>query len=507
MHALAEDMIREAVARALHEPGWFFRDVLCFSVNLNWQEELAEAVLDVRRKADGEPTRINHEGKPRITVRAGHGPGKTFALAAVAHLWSFTTYGLVAVTAPKEQVLRTRFFVRYRHIRAGAAPWYRALLTVGTLNAQWCKDENWGIQGETASEPENLAGYHDTPQLFLIDEASGRRMDPMFPTIEGALSTPGSVLLEIGNPTRTSGEFYAHHSRAALAPLYHRVHVRPEDAPGIVSPQWVDNMARKYGRESAIFKVRVLGEFAPMDENQLIQLEWIEHRREEDVPEALAHLPRLRIAVDVADGGANETVFSIAHHTEDFKIIRRIIRKNYPPALSTQLAADEAERLWEEWGGRPENGDDLVVDGLGVGAGTAGALLRKGLPVVVYKGGEASDDSKQWRNRRTQSYLVLRDEFRDGRIYFDENTFVGETAEEDWEDLIAQVSSVRRREGTERLEDIETKKDLLARGVASPDIADNLAMQCATQAPQTFAMLDSEPVIAFDLETANYENP
>jgi len=121
------------------------------------------------------------------------------------------------------------------------------------------------------------------------------------------------------------------------------------------------------------------------------------------------------------------------------------------------------------------------VDSIGVGAGTAGYLLKKGYPVVQYRGGEASDDPKRWRNRRVQSYLVLRDGLRDGTVVIEDKFLDGEA---DWDELEAQLCSIKRKPGAERLEDLETKQDMLRRGIKSPDRPDSMAMVNATRAPK-----------------------
>ena len=99
------------------------------------------------------------------------------------------------------------------------------------------------------------------------------------------------------------------------------------------------------------------------------------------------------------------------------------------------------------------------------------------MPVVAYRGGEASDDTKQWRNRRTQSYMCLRDALRDRRITF------GQQYNDGWDEFAAQACSIRTVPGSERVEDLETKESMKRRGIKSPDEVDSLAMLFATQTP------------------------
>ncbi len=65
----------------------------------------------------------------------------------------------------------------------------------------------------------------------------------------------------------------------------------------------------------------------------------------------------------------------------------------------------------------------------------------------------------------------------------------------DWEDFMAQLCSIRRKAGTERVEDLETKAELLKRIAKSPDMADSWAMLFATQRP-TLGSQPGEAVLA-----------
>ena len=121
--------------------------------------------------------------------------------------------------------------------------------------------------------------------------------------------------------------------------------------------------------------------------------------------------------------------------------------------------------------------DEMVVDGLGVGAGTAGTLMRRGHRVVVHKGGEQASDPKRWRNRRVQNYMALRDAYRDGRVWFDEACFADDL---DREELLAQLASVQMNPSTDRVDDLVTREQMKAQGLKSPDFGDSLSMQYTT---------------------------
>lgn len=479
----------QALERVRLDPVWFAEHIL----NLRgeryyldeWQKELMIAIADVYRKQIGEPTLINHEGKSMITVRAMHGPGKTFTVAAIMHWFNEAFKGRIICTAPKEKQLATRLWPAFRKIAVRAGSIYSSAIKVDSTKITWHKDEDWCAIAETASQPENLAGYHDDYMLFIVDEASGVN-EQMFPVIEGAVSTGTLViLLLIGNPTKNQGTFHASHNIPKVAKHYHQVHV-DLDKTTRVSRDWVKRMEDKYGRNSPVVKVRCYGEFADSDEAQLIPYAWLtEAFGREGI--GAGELPRLRVTADVADGGTNFTVITAAHlFNSGAVIVLKQRQYSFPSSESPILAGQATIAMFIEYGGNAANGDDMVVDSLGVGAGTAGYIMSKGKPVITYKGGEASDDIKQWRNRRTQSYIVMRDAHRDRLISYAED-FLDDSAESDgdWDEFTAQMCSVRTKPGTERVEDLESKKEMMARGIESPDKADSVAMLFATQAPTT----------------------
>jgi hypothetical protein len=66
--------------------------------------------------------------------------------------------------------------------------------------------------------------------------------------------------------------------------------------------------------------------------------------------------------------------------------------------------------------------------------------------------------------------------------------------DESWTEFEAQVCSVKSKPGTDRLEDIVTREEMRRDGVDSPDHADSLAMQFATQVP-TIIMSGTEAIL------------
>jgi phage terminase large subunit len=499
------DLALKFIEQVRAEPVWFAEQVLNHRAlegeptleddpSRSWeldqfQRDILEAVFDVWRKRQGIPTRINHDGCPFISVRSGHGPGKTHTAGLVAHTFCTAFPARVVAVAPKLSQLRTRVWGALRKIDARAEAWYRSTHVLNDSAVYWkrvndrgrlVEDKNWCILPETASSPENLAGHHEQFQLVLVEEATGIK-EHLFPVIFGALSTGVlQVLLMIANPTKNVGTFADSHLKAGEAKNYFRYHVSSKQSSR-VSKKWIEAMATKYGTDSPYYRIRVLGEFADAGERQLIALQYVIDAIEYEPLRSDGSIPRLRVSVDVADGGLDETIVGVGKHWDSKTGLLYMKRYNFPQSESPIRAAEAAEKAFKDYGGDRES-DDFVVDSLGVGAGTAGWLMDKGYKVITYQGGAGSDDKSRWRNRRAQSYINLRDAFRDGTLQLSPDLFDDPG---DWEDLQAQLCSIELRPGTsERVDDLLSKDDMKRKGIKSPDMADCLAMQFATQSPR-----------------------
>ena len=168
---------------------------------------------------------------------------------------------------------------------------------------------------------------------------------------------------------------------------------------------------------------------------------------------------------------------------------------------ATNDIATEVRRLWKHYRMDKLNGDDVVVDCIGIGTGVGSNLTSTGYPVVRYKGGAKSDSSKQYRNRRVQSYLVLRDRLREGDIVIADR-FVDD---DEWDDVCGQLCSIRRKVGQETVEDLATKEEMKNQSLPSPDRADSMAMQYATQAPEIPVGDIGAFFMGQQMETAHYD--
>ena len=415
---------------------------------------------------------------------SGHGIGKSAFMAQLA-IWAMATCKETkgVITANTDTQLRTKTWpelVKW-HGMSIVRHWFTVTATSLYHNGF---PKTWRIDAIPWSEhnTEAFAGLHNEgKRIFLgMDEASGIAR-PVWDTSEGALTDTETEIIWIawGNPTRATGRFRECWTRQREFWTVRNVDSRTVEG---TNKDRIERWRRLWGENSQFFKVRVRGEFSEADENQLISLAWIaEARVRAGQWQPDGSRPRKRISVDVSDGGEDDTIITVATHYASMMMVHKQVFLSVDPSLAPIQTGQAVQRMWQEWGMSAQNGDDIVVDSLGVGAGTAGYLMNEGLSVITYKGGESASNPKQFRNRRVQSYIGLRNALRDGLI-----AFAGDMLpdQESWDEFEEQMASVRSKPGTERLEDLMTKEEMRRNGIKSPDHADSLAMQFATQSPR-----------------------
>jgi hypothetical protein len=114
-----------------------------------------------------------------------------------------------------------------------------------------------------------------------------------------------------------------------------------------------------------------------------------------------------------------------------------------------------------------------VSDADGLGESMADMLSEMHIPSLEFHGGYSAKamDERHFKNLRTQFYNIVALKFEKG--YYD----LRQMNEKDFELLRSQLCSIRVKapDGMGRLQ-IETKEDMLARQIKSPDYADCFSM-------------------------------
>lgn len=395
--------------------------------------------------------------KRRLSIRSGHGVGKSTFMAWCI-LWFMICYFpcKVPATAPTGHQLDDVLW-------AELAKWHRVLTeklpalgnefewSAGGFKLKSNPSESFAVARTSRPEkPEALQGFHSENILFLIDEASGVS-DNVFEVAEGALSTDGAYVVMAANPTRQSGYFFDSHHK--MRSEWATMHVNGETCKR-VSKQYVQSMAKKYGVQSSIYKVRVKGEFAAAADG-VISLESCEAAKIREVS-INKHAPIIW-GVDVARFGDDSTALAKRQGNYQLEKTREWYGKDTMQTVGLIKA---------EWDKTPHHlrPASINVDVIGIGAGVVDRLKELNLPVYGVNVAEAAavnDGERQFERLRDELWWK-------GREWLD----AMDCHLEDDEDLIGELTTPKYAIQSNGLIKVEGKKELKARGVKSPNRAD-----------------------------------
>lgn len=217
-----------------------------------WQQNLI--LIAIEKAATG-------RGPNRISVRSGHGIGKSTVMSW-AILWFLFCWkdAQVPCTAPSTEQMHD---ILWKEV----ARWMKLMPLHFAAKYEWQADhirmvespETWFARAKTARKetPEALAGVHGDHVMFEIDEGSGVA-EEVFNTAEGALTSGNILVLMFSNPTRLIGYFFdSHHTDSAA---WQCLGFDSEESP-IVDKQFVARIVAKHGIDSDEYKIRVKGIF------------------------------------------------------------------------------------------------------------------------------------------------------------------------------------------------------------------------------------------------------
>lgn len=439
----------------------------CFSDRKLWSKQ-EEVLWSVRK----------HK---RTCVRSGNTVGKSFIAADVVMDWLFTKRPSKVVTTASswkqvEEIL-------WKEIRVAAANSKWPIKTK-PLNTSWNFNDEWFAIGISTDTPVNMQGFHSPHLLVLIDEASG--IAPEIADMIEALHP--EAILAIGNPLESTGWF----AECFTKDNWNKITISCDECvqwqeanskiPGLVTREWIKEMADLHGTKSAWYRVHVLGLPPEQDEFALIERAWVDRARkgldidglpldEEDEANEVRIIP-----FDIASKhGSNETVigYRYGHTTKECHGFRKQTSIWIRDFVTSKYSKYEA--------------NVVVHDADGLGESMAEQLAEMHVSSLEFHGGYAQrPTSQKFRNLRSQYYWLVAKKFEKG--LYD----LRGLPEADFELLRSQLCSIRVKpeDGMGRFQ-IETKEDMLARGIKSPDYADTYMM--SEYAYQLHKYIDTKP--------------
>lgn len=464
-----EKTARRAV-RYLYDPAGWARDVI------DWRgEEGLTAYQD--EVLDAIPVR------KRVAVRGPHGLGKT-AMSSIAVLWFATTREAagydwkILTTASAWRALATflwpeihKWSRRIKWDVLGRQP-FNELHELLQLNL---KLHHGAATAVASSKAELIEGAHADSLLYLIDEAK-IVPDATWDAIEGAFSggrhegLPEAFAVAISTPGPPVGRFYDIHRRAPGLEDWWVRHVTLAEAvaAGRISPDWAEQRARQWGRDSAMYANRVLGEFHASDEDAVIPLAWVEaaidrwHTWNDDGRPPLSGVRFT--GVDVARMGSDSTILAHRHGTAIVSLDAHDREDTMQTTARVQAATGEGE-------------DQAVpvVDSMGVGGGVVDRLRELRSPVLAYTGAAKTkartrDAEYGFLNVRAWAYWHMRElldpAFGSEVMLPPDDLLISDLTAPTWDVTTGIPPKIR----------VEPKEDLVDRLGRSPDRGDAVVM-------------------------------
>jgi phage terminase large subunit len=425
-------------------------------------EGFAENVLnfvplpDQRRAMRAVQAALKGDGPRRISIRAGHGVGKS-ATCAIVMLWFMVTRfpQKTVCTAPTAGQLFDALFAEVKLWHGRLPGPVKDLFEVFSdrIVLRAAPESSFmSARTSSADRPEAMAGIHSEHVLLVFDEASGIP-EPVFESAAGSMSGHSAVTIMISNPTRSSGLFFKSHHQ--LRSEWATFHMSCLDNP-LVSQDFVDQIRTTYGENSNAYRVRVLGEFPLTDDDTLIPAEWVDAAMSRDV--ALSTREPIVYGLDVARFGDDRTVLC----KRQGQVVLEFKAWNGADLMETVGRVVNEAKL--------DKPSEILVDSIGLGAGVADRLREMGFNVRDVNVAETSALDQTAYRLRDELWLAVKEWLgqRVGRLPKDEDLR---------QELVAPTFTFT---STGRVK-VEGKAEMKRRGYRSPDKADALCLTFAGQ--------------------------
>ena len=437
-------------------------------------EEFPYIVYD--KGPDGQPVKLEEwqteclkalRKKKRISIRAGHGVGKSAYLTFVIHWFMLTHYPCkVPCTANSQSqlfdVLWSELGVWHRCMK----PEFKRLLIHKNDRIELSEDpaNNFAVARTSRREnPEALQGFHSENVLFVIDEASGID-EKIFEVARGAMSTPGAITVMTGNPTRASGFF--HNAFTKNRTRWFTKTVSCYDSTR-VDPDYPKEIEEEYGKDSNVWRIRVAG-LPPKEDSDAV------------IPR---HLVDLAVGREVSQVGPEVWGVDVARMGND----RSALAKRRGNVLTEPIkwwrekdAIQLSVLIREEYDAAATKPVEICIDVIGVGAGVVDICASThNLPVRGVNVAERpAIHSDKYERLRDELWFKMKEWF--GGYQCSLPKAQSEDVEKLMEVFMDEMTSPRFAFTPSGKLKVESKPQMKARGLKSPDLAEAFLMTFAS---------------------------
>jgi hypothetical protein len=426
-----------------------------------WQRQILSDLRDHIKQNNG---KVDFD-TARLAIASGRGIGKS-ALVSWLTIWMLSSRigSTTIVSANSEAQLRSVTWAEITKWLAMSlnSHWFEIAAT-RIMPAKWLTElverdlkkgtRYWSVEGRLWSEenPDAYAGVHNFDGVMLIfDEASGIP-DSIWSVSDGFFTenTPHRFHLAFSNPRRNTGYFYeTFHSKRAFWQT--RV-IDARDVEG-TDKNLYQRIIDEYGPDSYQASVEVYGNFPSEGDDQFIGSTLVDDAMKR-TPAKDATAP-IVIGVDPARFGADATVIAV-RQGRDILELRR-----HRGADTMEVAGHVIDAI-EEF--KPAL---VCIDEGGLGAGVVDRLKEQRYKIRGVNFGNKAKNQTMWGNKRAEMWGAMRDWLKTGHIPTDRF-------------LKTDLISPRTKPDSKGTLFLESKKDMKARGLASPDAADAIAVTFA----------------------------
>ncbi len=431
---LQEGELNDIINWFRKEPVIFIEEIL--GIHL-WskQKEIAEAVRDY----------------PRVAVRSCSAGGKTTVAACIV-LWFLAAFKPATVLTTGRSFRQVKEQL-WREIRA---KYGQSKIQFGGNITQvgLTLDDDWFALGFSTDEPERITGFHNRHVLVIIDEGSGVP-DEVYGAIENPLAAGFTRLLLLGNPTQAVGKFRDAFASETCKGIHISAFDTPafigeEDFPMLISKDYVEQKGKEWGEDSPLYEVYIKGDFPSGETDRLIPFTYAEMAidrmiyPEDDAP--------IAIGVDTARFGDDENVLYVRKGN-------KVIDSHFWKKLDTEGSIGNIIHEIRKYDNPTVNIDE------GYNPGIVDGLKAQGCKVngISFQG---RAKLATFANIRAEMYWHLSEKFKLGEIQIPND-----------KKLLKQLTDIKKRPLNRNDQIIiESKEDMKARGLKSPDRADALAL-------------------------------
>lgn len=369
---------------------------------------------------------------------------------------------------------------------------------------EWKLDDGyvmaWGRRPADKDLISSFQGIHRRYVMVILDEAGGIPED-LYTATEAVTNTEGARVLAIGNPDNRGTPF---HQIFLKDPTWHKIKISAFDTPNftdekyevpadllplLIQPDWVEKQKISWGEDSARYRSKILAEFPDEADNTFFSQAAIDRGIDTDIDEDFVN--QAVLGVDVARFGEDESVV----------YVNRGGRLRKLDAWSKATAVETAQRIHRH--ALEQGAFEVRVDGAGLGGPIIDILVglaSNKYTVISMMGSAASPDKMRWHNARAFNYDQLREMLLDGRVDVDPDDRA----------LIDEMLVIKYKFTPKGAILIESKDDMRARGVKSPDSLDAAIYACVDLTALTgskYADMRPGDIISFDNSMLDSRDP